>query len=49
MEPRIYVANHSELLSQHVLSIAEMCAYNQQKRSLKHINDKHVLGFVDRW
>ena len=45
----ICIGNYSELLSEHVLSIAEMSAYNRQKRSSKHINDKHVLCFVDRW
>ena len=46
---RICVGNYSELLSEHVLSIAEMCACNRQKRSCKCIDDKHVLCFVDRW
>ena len=46
---RICVGNYSELLSEYVLSIAEMCACNQQKKSRKHIDDKHVLCFVDRW
>ena len=40
---RICVGNYPELLSEYVLSIAEMCAYNQQKRSRKCIDDKHVL------
>ena len=46
---RICVVYYSELLSEHVLSIAEMCACDQQKRSCKGIDDKHVLYFVNRW
>ena len=48
-EERICVAFYSELLPETVLSIAEMYAYNQEKRSRKCIDDKHVLCFVDRW
>ena len=44
----ICVGNYSEL-SKQVLSIAEMCACNGQKRSRKRIDDKHVLCFVDMW
>ena len=36
------VGNYSELLSEHVLSITEMCACNRRKRSHKCIDDKHV-------
>ena len=45
---RICFGNYSELLSEHVLSITEMCACNRQKRFCKPIDDKQVLCFVDR-